>query len=403
MIEILAVLAATTVISVAATLTLFFRLRQLQAQYKSLLSRHEQVAQQNGALRQQLTLSEQHQQEKLELVRQSKTQLSDQLQQLASQQQQSAQFQVQQLLTPLQDQIHQFRQRIDLLDKHNSQERSSLIGQIKQLQTLNQQLSNDANQLSSALLGDQKKQGDWGEMVLQRVLESSGLTPEREYRLQPSFKANHKQLRPDAVVYLPESRHIIIDAKVSLAAWHRYQSGHSKADSQALCQAIRNHIKDLANKDYCQIEALESPDFIILFFAIEPALQHALAQDPGLFDFAAQQNVLLVSANSLLISLKTVASLWRLSQQEDHARQITERANKLYDKLRSFIDHLDRAGGQLEQAQLSYQQAARALSSGPGNVMQQAQQLSELGVRGKKPIESKHLQRHADFCEPIPE
>lgn len=397
---IIAALGATILVSLIAQVWQWLRARN---SYQQLLSRHEQVVQQNGALKQQIQMSEQHHHEKIALIEQSKNKLSEQLAQLAAQQQRQGEQQMRQTLSPLHEQLQQFRQRVDLLDKQNTHERASLLGQIKQLHQLNQQLSQDAQQLSSALIGDQKKQGDWGELVLQRVLEASGLTDGREFTLQNSFAQDGKQRRPDAIIHLPEDKHLIIDAKVSLVAWHRYQETGSAEDSKALRQSIRAHIDDLSKKDYSQLTQLNSPDFVLLFFAVEPALQHALNEDPQLFDYAASKQVLLTTPSSLLVNLKTAASLWQLSKQNENAQNVIQQGNKLYDKLRSFIDHLQRVGAQIGQAQSSYQQAMRGLTSGPGNVLQQAETLVEMGIRPKQKINSQAVQQSVQKCDTIPE
>lgn len=387
----------------ASLFVLVWQWRKANLDYQQLWQRCEQYIQQNGALKQQLALAERHHQEKISLIEQSKNKLSEQLQQLAAQQQLQADRQLRYTISPLQEQLQQFRQRVDVLDKHNSQERSMLMGQIQQLHGLNQQLSKDAQLLSSALLGNQKQQGDWGELVLQRILEASGLVADREYRLQTSFQQDGKQLRPDAIIYLPDNKQLIVDAKVSLVAWHRFQESADAEHSKALLQSIRQHIDDLAKKDYSQLNGLNTPDYVLLFFAIEPALFHALAKDPGLFDYAAGKRVLLTSASSLMVNLKTAAALWQLSKQNDNAQHIVQRANKLYDKLRIFIDHLQRVGQQLDHAQSSYQLAMRSLTTGPGNLLQQSEDLLAMGIRPKKAINSAEVARSVQKCDTIPE
>ncbi len=397
---IIAVLGAALI---AAVIVIVWQWQKARTDSRHLWQRLEQYAHQNGALKHQIQLTEQHHQEKLALVEQSKNKLAEQLEKLAQQQQQQADRQLQFTLSPLQEQLVQFRQRVDLLDKQNTQERASLVGHIRQLHGLNQQLSKDAQLLASALLGSQKQQGDWGELVLARIFEASGLTPEREYSLQASFKQDGRHLRPDAVIYLPQGKQLIVDAKVSLAAWHRFQSSQAETDSKALVQAVRQHIDDLAKKDYSQIESINAPDYVLLFFAIEPALHHALSQDPTLFDYAASKRVLLTSASSLMVNLKTAAALWQLSKQNDNAQHIVQRANKLYDKLRNFVEHLQRVGQQLDNAQSGYQQAMRTLTTGPGNVLQQSEDLLKMGVRPKKMIDHKEVAKSVRNCDTIHE
>ncbi|WP_052383936.1 DNA recombination protein RmuC [Litchfieldella xinjiangensis] len=304
------------------------------------------------------------------------------------------------LLKPFREQVGQFQRRVEELHGEEVRERSSLKTQLEHLAGLNRQMTEEAAGLARALKGDRKMQGNWGELMLETVLERSGLRRDIEYRREVSIQGEEGRQRPDAVIYLPDDKHLIVDAKVSLSAWVSYVNAEQEAERAVALKshihALRNHIDGLASRDYARLPGLKSPDFVFLFVPIEPAFATALEQDPELFQAAFSRHVIVVTPTTLLASLRTVASLWSLERQNDNARLIAERAERLLAKFRGFIDSLEDVGRHLERAQGSYQQAMGRLSSGQGSLVAQAVALERLGVRMKRPLPSHLTAGHVD-------
>ncbi len=296
-------------------------------------------------------------------------------------------------LKPLHDQLQGFRQKIEEIHSSNIRERTELRTHITQLQELNQKMRVDAANLTRALKGDSKKLGDWGEMVLERVLEQSGLEKGREYETQSSYRdEDNRSLRPDVVVHLPGSRDLIIDSKVSLNAYQRYsESEEPEERRQALAEhltSVRRHIHDLQSKKYDQLSGLNSLDAVFMFVAIEPAFQLAMKEAWGLFDEAQKSGIFLVGPSTLMLNLQVINNLWRREDQNINARKIADRGGKLYEKFVGFVDSLTRVGDSLKGAQKSYDQAYKQLKEGRGNLVQQATQLRQLGVNARKNLPS---------------
>ncbi|WP_245391753.1 DNA recombination protein RmuC [Salinicola aestuarinus] len=303
------------------------------------------------------------------------------------------------LLQPFREQVAGFRQRIEEIHGQESRERTTLKVQIDQLATLNRQITEEAANLTRALKGDKKMQGNWGEVMLESVLERSGLRRDIEYRREVSLEGENGRQRPDAVIYLPDDKHLIVDAKVSLNAYVRYVNAEEDAErEQALrahVQAVRSHIDALASRDYPKLPGLRSPDFVFLFMPVEPAFAVAFQFDETLFQDAFSRDIVVVTPTTLLASLRTVASLWNLERQNENARYIAERAGKLLDKFQGFVSSLEDVGKHLGRAQSSYEQAVSRLSTGQGSLVGQALQLEKLGVRMKRELPS-HLTRRAE-------
>ncbi|MGE4286670.1 MAG: DNA recombination protein RmuC [Phycisphaerae bacterium] len=302
------------------------------------------------------------------------------------------------LLEPFGKEIHEFKKRIN--ETHESQitRQSSLEGQIKKLTELNIRISDEANNLTKALKGDNKKMGSWGEIVLERILEESGLIKGEEYKTQDSFTTESgSRLQPDVVVYLPDKKHLVIDSKVSLIDYESYCSADSEEKAIAALKAhitsLRTHIKGLASKSYEYISELETPDFVMMFIPIDGALFSALQEDKKLFMDAYENRVYLVSPTTLLFALRTIANLWRYEKQNINALDIANRGGKLYDKLAGFVESFEDISKKLGAAQASYDKALGQLSEGPGNVIWQAQQLKELGVKAKRSLPAEMLER----------
>ncbi|MEX2475659.1 DNA recombination protein RmuC [Marinobacter sp.] len=295
------------------------------------------------------------------------------------------------LLNPFRDQLQDFRKRVEDVYTSETRDRQALRSEIKSLQDLNRQITEEAANLASALKGDKKIQGNWGELILERVLERSGLRKGIEYDTQGSYRDSDKQLlRPDVIVNLPDKRHLVVDSKVSLVAYQRWANEEDDAARGDLLrqhvEAVRTHIRTLSEKDYSQLNGLHSPDFVFLFMPIEPAFVAAFQQDENLFSEAFERKIIVVTPTTLLATLRTIENIWRYERQSQNARQIADRAGAVYDKLRVFVESMEKLGTQLHTAQGSYDAAMNTLTRGRGNLVSQANRFVELGVRVKKEI-----------------
>lgn len=298
---------------------------------------------------------------------------------------------IKQLLDPLSVQLEGFKKQVNDCYINESKERFNLKREIDQLANLNNLMHQETQNLTNALKGDNKQQGNWGEVVLQRILENSGLREGHEYATQVNLKdAQGQRFLPDVVVHLPQQRNIIIDSKVSLVAYERYFNSQDvmqqKQAIAAHCLSLRQHIKGLGKKDYHDLIGANTLDYVLLFVAVEPAFITALEHDPSLVQLALDNNILLASPSNLMIALRTIENLWRFERQEKNGQLIAQQASKLYDKLRLFSDNFLDVGAQINKAQQTYHSALKQLSEGRGNVIQQAEQLKGLGVPIKRPI-----------------
>ena len=338
---------------------------------------------------------------KLSLLMEAKVTLSDQFKTLATDilEEKSKRFADQnqatigQLLEPLKTQLTEFKGKVEEVYFQEGKDRSALSEQVKQLLELNHTLSADAKNLTSALKGSAKTQGNWGELILERVLELSGLRRGHEYHVQESqVREDGTRAQADVVINLPEERRLVVDAKVSLVA---YESHISAETDEARAQAVRRHldsvkghIKGLSGKQYQTLYGLKSLDFVLMFIPIEPAFMMAVTHDNDLFMEAWGKNVLLVSPSTLLFVVRTVAHLWRQEQQTRNSQDIAKRGAELYDRLVGFVEDLQAVGTHLGRAQGSFESAQKKLAVGKGNVIRQAQLLKELGVKPSKALPS---------------
>ncbi len=337
--------------------------------------------------------------EKIELLNNAKEQLTNQFKSLANDilEEKSKRFteqnqsNIEQLLSPLKTKLHEFQGKIEDVYVQEGKDRSALGEQVKQLMSLNQQLSQDAHNLTSALKGQAKTQGSWGEFILERVLENSGLTKGEHYKTQESYtREDGTRAQPDVIIYLPEGKHIIVDAKVSIVAYNDYANAENEvAKSAALKRhiiSIRSHLKDLSSKSYQDLNQLNTLDYVIMFVPVEPAFMLALAEDGELWQEALAKNVFLVSPSTLLCVLRTISHLWKQEQQSRNAQDIAKRGGELYDKLTGFVMDLEKVGDRLHQAQKSYDDAFNKFKSGRGNVISQAEKLKQMGVKTSKSL-----------------
>lgn len=298
------------------------------------------------------------------------------------------------ILTPMREQLGDFRKRVDEIHRNDNKERGSLLNEVQNLKKLNQQISEDAVNLTRALKGESKTMGDWGEMLLERILESSGLRAGSEYELQFSGAGKGgERLRPDAVVHLPEEKDVVVDAKVSLKAYEQYASAEDpelrEGALKDLLSSIRNHIKGLSAKQYEDMDGVKSLDFVLMFIPIEPAFLVAMAEDPELYQKAFDDSIMLVSPSTLMLTLRIIENIWRTDRQNRNADKIAERGGLLYDKFVQFVEALDEIERHIQKASEAYDKAHKRLSSGKGNLVRQAEMLSELGAKGKKNIPKK--------------
>lgn len=302
------------------------------------------------------------------------------------------------LLTPLAEKITDFRARVDRTHDQSVKDRAELVAQLKTLGELNQKMSVEAQNLTTALKGQSKTQGNWGELVLETVLEKSGLEEGREYRTQASFtsEAGRRQ-QPDVLINLPEGKHLVIDAKVSLVAYERCVNEEDDALREASLkehiQSVKSHVSELGKKRYDALYEIQSPDFTLMFIPVEPAFVMAIQADETIFDFAFRQNVVIVTPSTLLATLRTVANIWRQEKQTRNALDIAERSGALYDKFVGFIDDMNKIGEQIGRSQVAYDAAMNKLSSGRGNLVSRVQALKELGAKAKKALPSETVER----------
>ncbi len=297
--------------------------------------------------------------------------------------------QLDELLRPLGEKILAFEKRVEQTYDVELRDKISLREEIRQLHTASLKLGQDADNLTRALRGDTKRQGNWGELILEKVLERSGLTPGVEYRTQVTTRnASADLIRPDVVVFLPDEKHLIVDAKVSLVAYESWvrceDDGERDRCLTAHVLSVRNHVRQLGDKSYFSGEDFASPEFTLLFMPIESAFSLALQRDADLFQFAWERRIVLVSPTTLLATLRTVASVWKMEKQSRHALEIARLSGELYDKLAGVLDDFTKIGRQLETARTDYGDAMKRLYEGKGNVVRTAEKIRELGARHTK-------------------
>ena len=382
------------------------RLSQLEQENRDLRLRAESLSDEFNQLKvelreQQVTLDKERRSaaEKMELLEKNRDALKQEFENLANRifDQKSERFSQQSktnldsLLNPFRDQLQDFRKRVEDVYTTDTRDRQALRSEIKSLQDLNRQITEEAANLTRALKGDKKVQGNWGELILERVLERSGLRKGVEYETQGSYRDEDNQLlRPDVIVHLPDQRNLVIDSKVSLVAYQQWVTADEEEERAAALkqhvEAVRNHIRTLSEKDYSQLNGLHSPDFVLLFMPIEPAFVAAFQQDENLFAEAFERKIIVVTPTTLLATLRTIENIWRYERQSQNARRIADRAGAVYDKLRVFVEAMEKLGSQLHTAQGTYDNAMNTLTRGRGNLISQANRFVELGVRVKKEL-----------------
>jgi DNA recombination protein RmuC len=304
------------------------------------------------------------------------------------------------ILQPLKENIHRFEEKVEKKFIDETKQRSQLVEQLQALKSLNENLSKEASNLTEALKGSNKMQGNWGELILERILEDSGLIKDEEYFTQYTDKnQDDKQIKPDIVVKLPEDKHIIIDAKVSLVAYEKYISAESEeARNKYLKQhieSVKQHIKGLSEKDYFSAKNLNSPEFVLLFIPIESSFSLAIRADQELFKYAWDRKIIIVSPTTLLATLRTIASVWKHEKQTRNAIQIAEEAGKLYDKFVGFVEDLEKIEKNIDSAKKSYNDAYTKLK-GRGGLVSRTEKLKIMGAKANKSLPPNLLDQHLD-------
>ncbi len=378
----------------------------LRRELADLRDRLETTARENAELSARLEAERRGHQEKVRLLEEAEQRLAREFENLANRifEEKGQKFSeqnratLQTVLDPLRSQIQEFRQKVEAVHDRGMRDHTSLQLEIHRLRELNERLSQDALNLTNALKGESKVRGNWGELQLQRILEESGLTQGREYELQGSYRDEEgNRLMPDVVIHLPEKKDVVIDSKVSLAAWDRYHAAESAEEReralQEHVQSLRRHIRELSEKNYDQLLQLNSLDLVLMFVPIEPALLAALESVPELYNEAFARGILLVSPTTLLGTLQIIHNIWRHEYQNRNAREIARQAGELHDAFVRFVDSLDEVDRHIGKAAEAAGQARKRLVSGRGNLVGRVVRLKKLGARTRKELPEELLER----------
>ncbi len=303
-----------------------------------------------------------------------------------------------QILKPLGEKIREFEKKVDDVYDKESRLRFSLKDEVKRLAELNQQVSKEAHNLTQALKGQSKTQGNWGEMILENILERSGLVKDREYFVQKSFTdKNRKRLQPDVVVSYPGEKNVVIDSKVSLTAYEKYATSEQKEEQNAALKehliSVRKHIDELHSKNYQHLYDLNSLDFAMMFMPVEPAFLLSIQHDPGLWNYAYDKGILLISPTNLITALKMVASMWLQEYQSLNVLEIADQSGKLYDKFVSLVEDLVDVGRKLKSTHTSYENSMKKLSEGRGNLVSRVENIKKLGAKASKKLQKAIIER----------
>ena len=381
---------------------------QAEAQVNRLTTEQAELATQLSAERSQA-------EEKLTLLLEAKEALSNQFKSLANDilEEKAKRFTEQnqtnigQLLDPLKERITEFKAKVEEIHSKDTEQQATLKAELMQLKDLNRQMTEEAHGLATALKGQAKKQGNWGELVLGNVLDRSGLREGKDFKREVSFNTEEGRKRPDVVIYLPQAKHLVIDAKVSLNAYTRYVNAEDDLVRQQALQehvsAVASRIQELSNRVYFDLPGLNSPEMVFMFIPIESAFVEALRADETLFQTAIEQNVLVATPTTLLTSLNIVRQLWRFEEQNAHTAELADRAGKVYKKLVSFLGSMEAVGKQLDKAKESFGTAMGQLYTGKGNLIGQAKEFEKLGVSVQTPLPEHLVAKAALELEHLPE
>ncbi|QJD95821.1 DNA recombination protein RmuC [Mucilaginibacter robiniae] len=305
------------------------------------------------------------------------------------------------ILNPLKENIKAFEDKVEKVYNMEAADRNQLKGAITQLMDLNKQISSEAQNLTKALKGDTKKQGNWGEFILEKVLERSGLQRDREYRIQASYQAHDgNRFQPDVVIDLPDDKHLIIDSKVSLIAYERLVNCETEDErrlhAKAHVESLRSHVQGLSAKNYHDLQKINSPDFVLLFVPIESSFSFAVQLDADLFNDAWDKRVVIVSPSTLLATLRTIASMWKQERQNRNVMEIARLSGEMYNKFAGFMEDMEGIQRSLKQSQDAYDKAMNKLSDGRGNLLVTAEKIKKLGAKTNKQIDQRYLNEEQD-------
>ncbi len=305
---------------------------------------------------------------------------------------------INEIITPLKEKIERFEKKVEDTYEKGLKDQSDLKAEFKKIYDLSVQLDKDAKNLTKALKSDSKQQGNWGEVVLERILEESGLVKNQEYFIQPTGEnVEGKTIRPDVIIQLPDNKFIVIDSKVSLTAYQQFVGLENKEEKEKALkrhvESVKKHVKELSDKNYPSIKDKNTPDFVLMFLPIEPAFAAAIQTDHSLFNYAWERKVVIVSPTTLLATLRTIESIWRQEKQTRNALEIARQAGSLYDKFVGFTEDLDKIGSYLDKSQKSYEDARKKLTDGRGNIIGQVEKLKTLGAKAQKAIDQKLLEK----------
>lgn len=311
------------------------------------------------------------------------------------------QQQLSQFLTPFKEKLEAFEKEVKQSNEKETERYVNMETIIRGLTEQHSKMNNTAQNLADALRGSQKTQGDWGELALERILEMSGLEKGREYATQSNYKdEDDRNQRPDVIINLPENKHIIIDSKVSLVAFERSINAENdqeqKTHMTAHILSLKNHIKQLSEKNYIHLKGLDTPEFVLMFIPLESSFAWAMKEEPNLYQFAWEKKIVLVTPSTLLATLKTVESIWKQERQNRHAIDIADQAGKLYDKFVGFISDLENVGKKQKDAANAYDEAMKKLSTGAGNLIVSTEKLVKMGAKAKKQLDGKYLENSED-------
>lgn len=302
------------------------------------------------------------------------------------------------IMGPIKEKLMSFEKKVEETYDRELRDKISLKEEVKKLYELNSKISDEANNLTKALKGDVKKQGNWGEVVLERILERSGLTKGQEYDREVVMQNSEGQtIRPDVIIRLPEEKHVIVDSKVSLVAYERYVNSIGDVDAEKFQKehivSMKAHVKELADKHYQSSSSLNSPDFVLMFMPIESSFAMAVQYDQELFNYAWDNKIVIVSPSTLLATLRTIASIWKQEQQNRNVLEIAKQGGLLYDKFVGFVDDMIKLGKQMDTSKSSYQDAVKKLYDGSGNLVGRAEKIRELGAKVKKKLPQSLIDR----------
>lgn len=300
------------------------------------------------------------------------------------------------ILKPLRENIEKFEKKVEEKYDNEQKERATLKGEIKILHDLNKKISEEAHNLTTALKGDSKKQGNWGELILERILENSGLIKGEEYTTQATvYNEAGERLQPDVVIHLPDEKHIIVDSKVSLVAYEQFVNAETDEQRERAMKShilsVKSHIKGLSDKNYHAARGMNSPEFVLMFMPIESSFSLSVRADDELFNFAWDKRIVIVSPSTLLATLRTVASIWKQDRQTKNALEIAEKSGRLYDKFVGFIEDMQKIGDRLDSTQKVYHEGMKKLSEGRGNLVNRAEELRQMGAKATKQLPNEIL------------